>query len=200
MEERPWYESEGVNEPVVVVGKKTRLEKALERAGAPPKGFPYLLTGLHNKPSDRIVKFLFKNGRGSHLKDHSCVVGKNGAQLTYGDEVLYLAYAVQIGGEVLRVACETLGVSEEEALLRHGSFRAYGLKEFGALAAIEQVLGINLERQYRVGDYYVDGYCKETNVAYEIDEYHYGSTSLKDSVKEVFIKDTLGCEVVRVIL
>jgi phage anti-repressor protein len=58
-----------------------------------------------------------------------------------------------------------------------------------ALTTIEQVLGVKLQRQFRVynenGNWYsIDGYCAETNVAYEIDERHHKNPSneVKDKV------------------
>ena len=80
------------------------------------------------------------------------------------------------------------------------SFRSLMDKEDAALSAIEQVLMIKLRRQYVVGDYRIDGYDQENNVAYEVDEGHHKTTAnyAKDKRRESKIKDMIGCRFVRV--
>ncbi len=72
-----------------------------------------------------------------------------------------------------------------------------------ALTTIEQVLGIKLQRQYRVekdhgGWYSIDGYHKESNTAYEIDEPHHSSKERDDRVRQRYITDKLKCKFVRI--
>lgn len=76
----------------------------------------------------------------------------------------------------------------------------YSQKEKIVLSTIEQLLGIKLERQYRVGQYRIDGYDPVNNVAYEIDEEHHNSESAKkrDKDRENFIKSELGCTFKRI--
>ena len=79
--------------------------------------------------------------------------------------------------------------------------RVTKLHEEGALKAIEQVLGLSLIKQYQVGKYYLDGYCKETNTAYEIDEpQHFINGKLKASciARQKFIERSIGCRFVRI--
>jgi hypothetical protein len=78
----------------------------------------------------------------------------------------------------------------------------YGIREESALQAIEQVLNINLERQFQVGDYRIDGYCKETKTAYEIDEPQHKTPKNKtaDKEREDFIISKLGCTFKRITL
>lgn len=73
-------------------------------------------------------------------------------------------------------------------------------KEKIALSTIEQLLGVKLERQYRVGQYRIDGYDPVNNVAYEIDEDHHTPMSAKkrDKNREDFIKSELGCTFKRI--
>jgi len=75
-----------------------------------------------------------------------------------------------------------------------------GHHEHGALCAIEQLLNIELIRQFRIGKYRIDGYCVETNTVYEIDEaQHKGlEHSIADDVREEYIKRILKCEFVRI--
>ena len=78
--------------------------------------------------------------------------------------------------------------------------RVHGERERGALCAIEQLLGIKLIRQYKVGKYRIDGYCVETNTAYEIDEeQHFVKGELKQECKDrqSYIESVLGCSFVR---
>lgn len=73
--------------------------------------------------------------------------------------------------------------------------------EHGALSAIEQLLNIKLERQYKVDTYRIDGYCVETNTAYEIDEpQHFVDGELKQECKDrqAYIEEKLGCSFVRI--
>ena len=76
----------------------------------------------------------------------------------------------------------------------------YSQKEKIALSTIEQLLGVKLERQYRVGQYRIDGYDPVNNVAYEIDEDHHTpvSTKKRDENREDFIKSKLGCTFKRI--
>ena len=76
----------------------------------------------------------------------------------------------------------------------------YSQKEKIALSTIEQLLGITLERQYRVGQYRIDGYDPVNNVAYEIDEDHHTPESAKkrDKNREDFIRSELGCTFKRI--
>lgn len=72
------------------------------------------------------------------------------------------------------------------------------LQEKAALAAIEQVLGVTLVRQYRVGSYRIDGYDATNNVAYEIDEAAHKYQRDKDLARQGFIQRELGCRFVRI--
>lgn len=76
----------------------------------------------------------------------------------------------------------------------------YSQKEKIALSTIEQLLDVKLERQYRVGQYRIDGYDPVNNVAYEIDEDHHAPESAKkrDKNREDFIKGELGCTFKRI--
>ena len=74
--------------------------------------------------------------------------------------------------------------------------------EYAALKAIETVLDVNLERQYSVatniGTFRIDGYNKETNTAYEIDEPYHSNNVEADLAREQAVKDVLGCKFVRI--
>lgn len=76
----------------------------------------------------------------------------------------------------------------------------YGLQERAALNAIEQVLGISLIKQYKVGKYRIDGYDAENNTAYEIDEHQHNTPNHKkrDAKRQAFIESVLGCNFIRI--
>lgn len=73
-----------------------------------------------------------------------------------------------------------------------------GLQEETALKTIEQILGITLIRQFKVGKYLIDGYDPETNTAYEIDEPHHKSKLVKDKLRQEFIENELKCTFKRI--
>lgn len=90
-------------------------------------------------------------------------------------------------------------ILKSESLLYKKS--VFAQKEHGALCAIEQLMGIELERQYAVGSYRIDGYHAGSNTAYEVDEsQHFVAGELKDECKErqAWIEKELGCKFVRV--
>jgi very-short-patch-repair endonuclease len=73
--------------------------------------------------------------------------------------------------------------------------------ESGALSSIEQLLNIKLERQFKVDMYRIDGYHKESNTAYEIDEpQHFVNGELREECKErqAYIESKLKCKFVRI--
>lgn len=76
-----------------------------------------------------------------------------------------------------------------------------GAREKVALDTIEQVLGVTLIRQYAVAGFRLDGYHKETNTAYEVDEeQHFINGKLKASCvrRQKIIERELKCKFVRI--
>jgi very-short-patch-repair endonuclease len=98
--------------------------------------------------------------------------------------------------------CSVMRLSAEvaESMLRRyaGIRMPTRTKELAALATIEQLLGVTLHRQYQVGSYRIDGYDKENNVAYEIDEGAHKYAAGEDAIRERIIKAQLGCRFVRI--
>lgn len=77
----------------------------------------------------------------------------------------------------------------------------FGIREKAALSTIEQLLGIKLERQVEFGRYRVDGYHRETNTVYEIDEpQHFIDGKLKEECikRQSYIEKKLKCKFVRI--
>lgn len=91
-------------------------------------------------------------------------------------------------------------IAESGFLSVTNKYRVHCEREHGALCAIEQLGNIKLIRQYQVGKYRVDGYCKETNTAYEIDEEQHFTVSgrCRDAERQSYIEDALGCNFVRI--
>lgn len=67
-----------------------------------------------------------------------------------------------------------------------------------ALNTIEQVLGVNLIRQYKVLNYRIDGYDPVNNIAYEIDEPEHQYKKEQDEIRQRRIENELGCKFVRI--
>ena len=71
-----------------------------------------------------------------------------------------------------------------------------------ALSTIEQILGITLKRQYRVGKYRIDGFDEQNNTAYEIDEEHHylgdGTLNPKCVKRQKDIQKQIKCKFIRV--
>lgn len=74
----------------------------------------------------------------------------------------------------------------------------YGKDEAFALSVIEQVVGVELVRQFKIGGYRIDGYDAKNNVAYEIDEQHHTYSKKEDFYRQEYIERELGCRFVRV--
>ena len=73
-----------------------------------------------------------------------------------------------------------------------------GIKEKEILNKLEEELQLKIIRQYRIGKYFVDGYCKEKNIVYEIDEKFHQKQLEKDLERQKYIKEKLKCEVFRI--
>jgi len=74
------------------------------------------------------------------------------------------------------------------------------LQEDAALKTIEQLLGIQLIRQFSVLSYRIDGYHAATNTAYEIDEPEHKSRKKQDAIRQREIEAAIGCTFVRISL
>ena len=75
-----------------------------------------------------------------------------------------------------------------------------GKNEKLIIDSIEDKDNIKLERQYYVGGYFVDGYCKETNTVYEIDEWHHNRRKerIYDKKRDNIIKNILNCNIIHI--
>ena len=113
---------------------------------------------------------------------------------------------VYVVNNASRTAYKYLFTLEQTNIMLHSYLSATKMHskemEYAALKAIETVLGINLERQYSVvtesGEFRLDGYHKEANTAYEIDEPFHNNNVEADLKREQTVKNVLGCEFIRI--
>jgi len=73
-----------------------------------------------------------------------------------------------------------------------------GKNETQILDNLEKKLGHKIIRQHRVIGYFIDGYCKELNLAIEVDEWHHQKQTEKDATRENNIRNELNCEFLRI--
>lgn len=75
-----------------------------------------------------------------------------------------------------------------------------GVLEKPILDDLEKQFKFTILRQYYIDGYWLDGYCKELNIAIEIDEPHHKRPYVKkhDMEKEEYIKDKLKCKFIRI--
>jgi len=71
-----------------------------------------------------------------------------------------------------------------------------GRYEKQILDCIENSIKILILRQYRIGDFFLDGYCKERNIVFEVDEKP--KNREKDVEREEYIKNKLKCVFIRI--
>ncbi|MHA1482134.1 MAG: endonuclease domain-containing protein [Candidatus Heimdallarchaeaceae archaeon] len=73
-----------------------------------------------------------------------------------------------------------------------------GKHEKQILDEVEKELKFRIIRQYEIGGYFLDGYIPEINLAIEVDEKHHKRQKEKDTQREEFIKQKLGCQFLRI--
>ncbi len=80
-------------------------------------------------------------------------------------------------------------------------FPFIGTNETEILDQLEKEFNIELERQYPVDGYFIDGYDKKNNIAYEVEEgYHISRKGQieKDKKRAEYITNKLNCDFVRI--
>jgi len=73
-----------------------------------------------------------------------------------------------------------------------------GKNEKQIIDNFEKEIGYKILRQYQIEGYFIDGYCKELNLAIEVDEDYHKKQKEKDAKRENIIKKVLNCEFVRI--
>ncbi|PLU84099.1 hypothetical protein CXG45_27970 [Pseudomonas plecoglossicida] len=135
-------------------------------------------TGKRHANVKRDIKALLATVQGFTAVTRGYLDGQNRAQIEY----------------VLDEAAGQLVMGRYEGLARV----PLTLQESVALATIEQLLGVVLSRQFRVGRYRIDGYDETNNVAYEIDGPEHRYRADRDATRQAAIERELGCRFVRI--
>jgi len=77
-------------------------------------------------------------------------------------------------------------------------FPCIGKHEKQILDEIELSNNIKIIRQFLIIGYWLDGYCKKLNIAFEIDEKFHKNKPEKDKEREKNIKKELNCQFIRI--
>ena len=82
--------------------------------------------------------------------------------------------------------------------IRDARARTMGLDVSALDAQVEEKNKISIDRNFRLLNFYPDGYCKETNTIYEIyEQYHKSDRYLKrDDIRRRIIQNYLKCDFV----
>lgn len=82
----------------------------------------------------------------------------------------------------------------------HHVFLTIGNNETEILDCLEKEKGVKIERQYPILHYFVDGYDKENNIVFEVDEkaHRQPCHQKREWVREQNIVNELNCEVIRI--
>jgi len=87
-------------------------------------------------------------------------------------------------------------------ILEQGHSLQLGKNEKKILDEMEKKIGYKIYRQYNIIGYILDGYCKELNIVFEVDEdFHFdseGNLSKKDLKRQKDIEDELNCKFIRI--
>jgi len=78
------------------------------------------------------------------------------------------------------------------------NLRFEGKYEKEILDEIERIKNIKIERSYMIIGYVLDGYCKELNMVYEVDEYNHIYQIEKDRKRQEEIEKELNCKFIRI--
>ena len=75
-----------------------------------------------------------------------------------------------------------------------------GFYETKILDTLENILNYKILRQYRIMNYYIDGYCPTLNLAIEIDGPSHGTKGLlkEDIIRQQKIENKLRCQFLRI--
>lgn len=90
-------------------------------------------------------------------------------------------------------------INLQRRLIKNGNVMI-GINESQILDEIELSNDIKIDRQYIVCGYFLDGYCRELNLAVEVDDRGHNKPKkrLQDKIREQNIKNILHCNFVRV--
>lgn len=156
--------------------------------------------------SVEIMDFVNKHRTGRDAKLRHDSLTEKARKLFQEENLIREARTYITGNNAKRVSYKYIFTVEQTNVLLHSylsNTKTHSKEmEYAALKAIETVLEIDLERQYSVptekGTFRIDGYHKETNTAYEIDEYYHLNNTIADIAREQAIKDSINCKFIRI--
>jgi hypothetical protein len=132
----------------------------------------------------------------------TCHITPNRAEhfkYTYGDSWLQEYNAYHQSPRMQKIYKEN-GRKLIELKIQRGNigFINKGFRETDILDYYSKILGIKIERDFKVLNYFPDGYCRETNTIYEVYEnYHlYPSEIKRDIERQHLIQNELKCNFV----
>lgn len=86
----------------------------------------------------------------------------------------------------------------QQQILKNGGGLNIGKNEKEALDELEKLFKIKIIRQFPVSGYFIDGYCKERNMVFEVYEKFHERQRTKDKKREDFIINKLKCKFIRI--
>lgn len=103
-------------------------------------------------------------------------------------------------------ACNTLDAKKQRRLNMINHLKRVGIifsKNIGKnekqiLDELELSFGYKIIRQFEIEGYFVDGYCRELNLAIEVDEEYHNEYREEDNLRQREIRDKLNCSFIRI--
>ncbi len=92
---------------------------------------------------------------------------------------------------------EKLRKIRQNQILQNGGILQLGKNEKQIIDKWENIIGHKIIRQHPVCGYFLDGYCKELNIAFEVDESFHKKQRKKDIKRQQNIENELGCAFIR---
>lgn len=113
------------------------------------------------------------------------------------EEQIRRIVAVHVGAKRSVESREKMRLAAISRILKNGQTLSVGRNEKAILDAQEVFRGVVIRRQVVTPNGYVlDGYCDETNTAFEVYEKHHRFRLREDVQRELEIRAVMGCELI----
>ena len=166
------------------------------------------LKGNHPSPNkDKTYEEMYGIAKARELKKrHSdSMIGKNKGRKWTKKQRINLS-KVHTGRIFSKKHRKNIRLSIIKYNKKAGKFRTrIGKNEKQILDKIEKESKYKIKRNFPIKSlgYFVDGYCKETNTVYEVDEPHhfdvYGNLKERDAERQKQIEEKLNCNFIRIV-
>jgi hypothetical protein len=150
-----------------------------------------MLTSIANAIDRPISGWKKRNGIKAISDKLLVIKGGNGVQGTWADIDMTLDYCKWASPELYKMGITLFKKEIEVRCIRPEIIFGYDLESL-----LDGVTTIN--RQHRVGSYYIDFYLPEYDIAIEYDEEQHQYNQDNDNKREKYITDKIGCEFIRV--